>query len=648
MTEEELRQGFLTEADEILSDLQDKLDTLAAGRGDEDLVATLFRGMHSIKGGAAAFRMETIVRLSHAAEDLLDRHRSAGGALGADAAPALQRATDLLVSLVGAERGEAPPPAEVVDAAIAAFAAPEAPEPGFAPLPVTVPEGPDDTAADSALWRIDFAPSRDMFRTANEPILILRALSEMGEVEVDCETRRIPLLDQLEPSEFYLSWRIDLRTTASRTAIEEPFQFVETAADVAITAPSKETRPAPRPSAEAPAGPLPTIRVELDRVDRLMNQVGELVIAQSMLLQELGEAGRSAHGRLGQQLSAFDTLIRDVQQSVMLIRAQPVKTLFQRLARVVRETATETGKAVRLDVEGVETEVDKTVVERLVEPMTHMLRNAVDHGIEDGETRRTAGKPAEGTIALAARQEGGRVVFTISDDGGGLDRSALRRKAADAGVPLPDDASDAEVDALVFASGLSTRDTITDLSGRGVGLDVVREAIAAMGGRVRVTSHPGEGTEFQIVLPLTLAVMDGLLVEAGGQTLVMPLDSVTETRTVAPSDLRPAGPGAEVLMGRDGCVDTIELATALGFRVLSEPAEERVALLAEGRPGERLAYLVDAVTDRRQIVVKPLGGGLPRDPRLSGATILGDGGVALIVDPAGLARHSPNEERARA
>ncbi|MGR3541265.1 MAG: chemotaxis protein CheA [Hasllibacter sp.] len=650
MTEDELRNGFLSEAEEILSDVQDRLDALTGTTpGDED-VAALFRGMHSLKGGAAAFSLSTLIALAHAGEEVLDRRRSDPAALTARERAQLQRCADLLAAQVAAERGEAPPSADAIEEVIAALgqAAPAAPPPpqGFEPVAIASPLGNAPPAPSAArCWRVGFSPARDIYRTANEPILFLRALAELGEVTVRCRTADLPLLDGLDTDECYLAWEVEIATEAPRKAIEEVFDFVESVSDIFLEEIGPPTGGECRPpdpvtphvrEAQAPA----TIRVDLDRVDLLMNQVGELVIAHSMLLQELGDAARSAHGRLGQQLSGLEMMIRDVQGSVMGIRAQPVKALFQRLARTVRETSADTGKPVALTTEGAATEIDKTLIERLAEPLTHLIRNAIDHGIEDPAGRRAAGKPAEGAIHLAARHAGGRVVIRVRDDGAGLDRDALRRRAEMAGQPLPPHAADEEVDALIFHPGLSTREAVTDLSGRGVGMSVVQEVVAANGGRITVASRPGQGTEFVIVLPLTLAVMDGLLVEAAGQTLVVPLDSVAETRTILPGEIHRAGPRSHVLRNRDSCVELIDLADALGFAPPAARQEERVALMIEGRAGERTAYLIDAVRDRRQIVIKALDGSVPAARGISGATILGDGGVALIVDPAILVQHA--------
>ncbi|WP_126975714.1 chemotaxis protein CheA [Frigidibacter oleivorans] len=380
-----------------------------------------------------------------------------------------------------------------------------------------------------------------------------------------------------------------------------------------------------------------TVRVDVDRIDRLVNLVGELVINQAMLAQSVAEAGLPANSAVATGLEAFMMLTRDIQDSVMTIRAQPVKPLFQRMARIVREAAASVGKQVRLRCEGEATEVDKTVIERLADPLTHMIRNAVDHGLEPPTARRAAGKPEEGTITLSARHRAGRVVIVVADDGGGIDRARVRAKALERGLIAPDAVlTEAEIDNLLFLPGFSTADKVSALSGRGVGMDVVRRAIQALGGRISIASDRGRGTRFSISLPLTLAVLDGMVVRAAGETLVVPLSAIVETAALAPGSVSPLGPGMGVIRNRGSFVPLVDLGAELGFRPPLDDAAGRIVLMTAQEDGSRAALIVDEIVEQRQVVIKGLQSGYGRCRGIAAATILGDGRIALILDPGGL------------
>lgn len=319
---------------------------------------------------------------------------------------------------------------------------------------------------------------------------------------------------------------------------------------------------APREAASEPSA---TVRVDLDRIDRLVNLVGELVINQAMLAQSVAEAGLPPNSAVMTGLEAFMMLTRDIQDSVMMIRAQPVKPLFQRMARIVREASGAVGKEVRLRTEGEATEVDKTVIERLADPLTHMIRNAVDHGLERPDKRRAAGKTAEGVITLSAQHRSGRVVIEVADDGAGINRPKVREIAISKGLIPPDaQLSDSEIDNLLFLPGFSTADQVSALSGRGVGMDVVRQAIQSLGGRITIHSEPGKGTRFSISLPLTLAVLDGMVVNVAGETLVVPLSAILETATLTDEDIRALGPNTNVIHVRGAFVPLYDLGAELG------------------------------------------------------------------------------------
>ncbi len=403
---------------------------------------------------------------------------------------------------------------------------------------------------------------------------------------------------------------------------------------VAAPKPVAPVAPAPAAAPSAPAAVAPvTIRVDLDRVDRLINVVGELVIQQAMLAQRVMESGLARSSDIALGLEDLELLTRDIQDSVMAIRAQPVKSVFQRMPRLVREVAEMTGKRVRLVTSGEDTEVDKTVVERLAEPITHMLRNAIDHGLESPEEREAAGKPAEGTVRLAALHRSGRIVIEIADDGKGINRPRVRGIAVDRGL-IAEDAvlTDDEVDNLIFLPGFSTAETITDVSGRGVGMDVVKRSIQALGGRISISSVPGKGSTFTLSLPLTLAVLDGMVVSAAEQTLVAPLSAIVESLTPSVEDIHYVGGHDAVIRFREAFVPLVDVGRVMGFRDGAADLANGVVMIVETEAGSRAALLVDAINGQRQVVIKSLETHYRHVDGVSAATILGDGSVALILD----------------
>ncbi|WP_438750214.1 chemotaxis protein CheA [Pararhizobium sp. O133] len=384
---------------------------------------------------------------------------------------------------------------------------------------------------------------------------------------------------------------------------------------------------------QASSAAAPTIRVDLDRVDRLINLVGELVINQAMLSQSVIENDSNGVSSINMGLEELQQLTREIQDSVMAIRAQPVKPVFQRMARTVREIADITGKSVRLVTEGENTEVDKTVIDKLAEPLTHMIRNAVDHGLEMPEKRLAAGKPAEGTVKLTAKHRSGRIVIELSDDGAGINREKVRQKAIDNDLIAADaNLSDEEIDNLIFHAGFSTADKVSDLSGRGVGMDVVKRSIQALGGRINISSKPGHGSVFSMSLPLTLAVLDGMVVTVAGQTLVVPLTAIVETLQPDAASIHSFGATQRLISIRNSFCPLVDVGRILNFRATQANPVEGVALLVESEGGGQRALMVDAIQGQRQVVIKSLEANYTHVPGIAAATILGDGRVALILD----------------
>jgi two-component system chemotaxis sensor kinase CheA len=392
--------------------------------------------------------------------------------------------------------------------------------------------------------------------------------------------------------------------------------------------------------------------VDPERIDRLIDLVGELVINQAMLAQRVNQNGFAPSSDVVMGLDELEQLTRGIQDSVMAIRAQPVKSVFQRMPRLAREVASQIGKQVRLVMEGEGTEVDKTVIERLAEPITHMLRNAIDHGLETPDARVAAGKSAEGEVRLAALHRGGRIVIEVEDDGRGIDRTRVRQIAVDKGLIAADAVlSDEEVDNLIFLPGFSTASVVSDISGRGVGMDVVRRSVQALGGRISISSRPGEGSIFTLSLPLTLAVLDGMVVDVAGHTLVAPLTSIVESLRPKPHEVRALGPKGAVLAVRDIYVPLVDIGVVLGFRDAPIDPTQGVVLLIEQEDGGRAALVADLIQGQRQVVIKSLESNYRQVEGIAAATILGDGRVALILDVdavVAMRRRDPRAGEARA
>jgi two-component system chemotaxis sensor kinase CheA len=644
--------------------------------------------LDELRSGRLAITPDAMKLFFHAADLLHDHVRAAR-----DAAPAPVGSEECLhdlEALIGDRAGPAPEE-EVTD---------------FQPMGLSFDFGDMDDgmpASEPPAWQIRFTPTAALYASGNEPLHLLRALQALGTAQVTCDLDGLPDLDALRPEDAALSWTILLTGDLTEAEIREVFDFVEdvsrldinqTAADtpakdfsmdfdqglknplppfeaplamaadpVGVSGPdAAATTPTTAPSPAAPQAAIPpsapkepatpteasaTVRVDLDRIDRLVNLVGELVINQAMLAQSVAEAGLPPNSAVMTGLEAFMMLTRDIQDSVMMIRAQPVKPLFQRMARIVREASGAVGKEVRLRTEGEATEVDKTVIERLADPLTHMIRNAVDHGLETPDKRRDAGKSPEGVITLSAQHRSGRVVIEVSDDGAGINRPKVREIAITKGLIAADAVlSDSDIDNLLFLPGFSTANQVSALSGRGVGMDVVRSAIQSLGGRITIHSEPGKGTRFSISLPLTLAVLDGMVVNVAGETLVVPLSSILETATLSEGDIRALGPETNVIHVRGAFVPLYDLGAELGYRRPKSSYDGGIVLLTALENGARSALVVDAIMEQRQVVIKGLQRSYGHIPGVAAATILGDGQIALILDPADLVQNASGRTRA--
>jgi len=692
-----IKETFFQECEEQLAELETGLLSMEQGNTNLETVNAIFRAVHSIKGGAGAFQLHRLVRFAHSFESTLDLMRSERLVGTPAVMKTMLKAAYVLTDLVNAERvgdtfdeeSAANLTAELD--AINRGAGLNADADGHSEeeeitdfVPVTFSldmfEAQDDVPAGDE-FKITFKPHLLLYRNGNEATFLLRELSNLGTMTVECDTSELPSLSELDPEGAYLVWTIRLVTLQHETAIRDIFEFVLGDCDLEVekvAAPepvstviplhpaSGEAAPAQTDTGAAQLAPAgaksggaeaadkakteaaaaesavnATIRVDLDRVDRLINLVGELVINQAMLSQRVIEGGLARSSNVLAGLNALEQLTREIQESVMAIRAQPVKLLFQRMSRIVREVADATGKAVRLRTEGDTTEVDRTVIERLADPLTHMIRNAVDHGLEKVEKRLANGKASQGEVRLSASHRSGRIVIEVADDGAGIDRPRVKSIAIDKGLIPPDSVlTDSEIDNLLFLPGFSTADTVSAISGRGVGMDVVKRSIQSLGGRIAIASNPGKGTTFSLSLPLTLAVLDGMVVTVADQTLIIPLTAIVETMRPKPKDVHQLGVNSQVIADRGGFVPLIDVGRSLGFRAKHSDPLSSVALLVETDSSTRSALMVDAIIDQRQVVIKSLEANYRHVPGIAAATILGDGRVALILDIDSFVAHS--------
>ncbi|WP_341861991.1 chemotaxis protein CheA [Gymnodinialimonas sp. 57CJ19] len=674
---DDFRSSFFEECEELLEAMHDGFGLMIDGLGDKETIHVVFRAVHSIKGGAGAFGLTALVAFAHHFETALDRVRSGAVTASPDLLLLCQRCGDHLSDLVATAReGKDLDPAPaislgdqldaVIGPPVAAEAQTDAAADAFEPLSLDlgdfgmVPDAPAEVSG----YQLKFSAEPELFSSGNEPALLIRALARFGTCSVKAHVADVPPLAQLDPSMSFITWDINLETDASEDVIRDVFDFVTDCAHLTVSAlpimaqpplpdlapppslpsPSNPVVEAPKPKVEsapqpaAPTASLQTIRVDFERVDKLINLVGELVIKEAMLTQAVGTIDLPTGHDVLQEIEGLKQLAGEIQEGVMAIRAQPVKPLFQRMARTIRDAGTMTGKRVKLVMKGEAAEVDKTVLERLVDPLNHMVRNAVDHGLETTEDRLAAGKPAEGTVTLSAAHRSGRVVIEISDDGGGINREKVREIAIERGLVTPDTPlTPSEIDALLFMPGFSLKDEVSELSGRGVGLDVVRNEISSLGGRLAISSEMGQGTVFSISLPLTLAVLEGMIVVVAGQTMVIPITAIQETLHPDSAHIHTIGSGSRVLSIRNTLVPVADLGAMFGFRKEPSDLEDHVLLVVETEAERRCALIVDALHDQRQVVIKSLETNYAQISGIAAATILGDGRIALIVDPEGIA-----------
>lgn len=636
---------FFEEAGENLATLESGLLRLETAVGDDELLNAVFRAAHSIKGGAASFGLDDVARFAHVMEGLLDQFRRGERRVTTRLADVLLRATDQLKDLMQAARAGEPAPPGV------ARSLSELEEARANPLDI-VPVAPAAAGASAA---VD-APAAAKAPTG-EPKR--RRSSGRGATRTSKSKRvaarpsaEVPAPAAVPPAPAAGEPLTDL--PPDKAEIWDETMLVETAGVAARVAPLPLAAPSPPPARGplADAGPRAdglrrrvtdadvsaSIRVSVEKVDKLVNLVGELVISQSIVTQTASDFTPARLVRLMEALADVERNTRELQEQVMSIRMVPIATVFHRFNRVVRDLAAQTGKKILLQLQGEETELDKGVIELLSDPLTHLVRNAADHGLETEQERDAAGKPPAGMIRLAASTEGGVVSIEVVDDGRGLDREKIREKAIERGLLRPeDDPTEEQVFSMIFQPGFSTAATVTDVSGRGVGMDVVRRNIEKLNGTVTVQSRPGKGSRIVLKLPLTMAILDGLTVSLAGNLFILPLASVVESIRPGPDEIRPVLAGGEVVLLRGQTIPLLRTSRLLGLDHAGRTATGGLAVMVE-HDKQLLALMVDEVKGQQQVVIKNLEANYKRVEGTMGATIMGDGRVALILDVPGLAR----------
>ncbi|MEN6498549.1 MAG: chemotaxis protein CheA [Thermoguttaceae bacterium] len=648
--------AFFDEAAEHLTAMEEALLSLERTPEEPELLHSIFRAAHSIKGASGTFGFADIAHFTHHLESLLDRMRDGEITPTRDLVELLLHSADTLGALVAAAKDGGPLPAEVESITQSLEKSLGRGREGT-PLPAAKVAVPVPVSQELAEYRVTFVPGPDLMRHGMDPLLILRDLAEVGELlEIVADTSRIPDLRDLAPEECYLGWTVRLRTGRSQEDVQAVFIFVEDSSQVVV----EKLTPAPVRSEASPGEPSPaaapvaksvspcqsrtrslecsSIRVSVEKVDELINLVGELVIAQSMVNQAVSQIPPEALPAMQEALGAMSRSTRDLQERVMAVRMVPLASVFRRFPRVVHDLAGTLEKQIAVGIAGEDTELDKQMIEQIGDPLTHLVRNAVDHGIESPQERQAAGKSPEGKIGLRAYHEGGTVVIEVSDDGRGLDRERIHRKAIAQGlVKAEEPLTDEQIHTLIFAPGFSTAEQVTDVSGRGVGMDVVKRNIEALNGSVSIESQRGQGSTFRIRLPLTLAILDGLAVSLNNEIYILPLLAVVESFQPKPDDVKTINGKGEVILVRGKAVPLVRL-----HRIFHVPAQvtdptKGLIVILENQ-GKRLGLLVDELLGQMQVVMKSLEANYQKVEGISGATILGDGHVAFILDVPGLSR----------
>ncbi len=700
MEMEEILNLFFEESFEGLDAMESGLLTLEDS-ADKETINTIFRAAHSIKGGAGTFGFMEISEFTHSVETLLDEMRNGTRGVTPDAVQVLLQSVDVIREMIQSAQAKQPivmtganalsgelarvlaqksgpaaaatVEAAAVHAAGAPAAAVEPPAAAAAPVvaasatPVAKRDNPPNNGALEG-WRIDFVPDPSLFKTCNDPMRIFDELANLGQLQVNAGIDKIPSLSDLDPTQCFMSWTLTLRAAAEHARVAEVFDWVDASSKISYepiygsgaavtTTVAKTPADAPPATAQRAAAPRPatpteaasspaakssgesgSLRVATEKVDALINLVGELVITQSMLGRFAEKYEPEDVESLRRSLAQLTRNTRELQESVMQIRMLPIGFSFNRFPRLVHDLSRKLGKKVELKLTGENTELDKTVLEKIGDPLVHLVRNALDHGLEAPAQRLAAGKSDTGTLELNAFHEGGSIIIEVKDDGAGLNKERILAKARERGLVDSDaNLSDDAIYNLIFVAGFSTAETISDVSGRGVGMDVVRRNINDLGGHVQIFSTAGKGSTIRIRLPLTLAILEGQVLRVGKEIYVASLVSIIETVQSTRENLSCVAGRTELFRHRTDYLPIIRLHDLFGIEPDSRDIADGLLVVLEAE-GRRVAMLVDELLAQQQVVIKSLETNFKQVPGLAGATIHGDGTVALILDVPGLIR----------
>lgn len=653
-------QTFFDEADELLADMEKHLLELDFASPDTESLNAIFRAAHSIKGGAGTFGFTVLQETTHILENLLDDARRGELQLSNNIVNLFLESKDIMQDQLDAYKSSQEPDQErfkYICEALRQMAEEAKQGSGTQSVQIEAP-----LVLDEAMLAVDV--------NIAAPVDVVDVSVIQVELRKLKESDRQPLLDELgllgtveNPQHKGDSLRLVLKTKESQDDIRAVLGFLLDDDDIILTTgaaasdpvdniESREETPSIAPKAKPPTAPRKqgrsqgtessSIRVAVEKVDQIINQVGELIITQAMLTQLSTQLDPAKYETLISSIGQLERNARDLQQSVMSTRMMPMEYVFSRFPRLVHDLADKLGKQVELTLVGGSAELDKSVIERIIDPLTHLVRNSLDHGIESMAVRRANGKPEQGNLTLSAEHHGGNIIIEVIDDGAGLNREKILARAQSQGLPVSDSMQDEEVWMLIFAAGFSTAEKVTDVSGRGVGMDVVRRNIQEMGGYVEIHSEQGKGSKIRIILPLTLAILDGMSIRAGDEIYVLPLSTVMESLLLSEKALYKMAGGELVLQVREEYLPLIELHKI--FDIPREPNDlnERIAVIVQGG-GNRYALLVDQLVGQHQVVVKNMEQNYRKVPGISAATILGDGSVALILDVAMLTSLSKNK-----
>ncbi|MFK8031504.1 MAG: chemotaxis protein CheA [Gammaproteobacteria bacterium] len=640
---------FIEECRENVDVLERGLLKMGDGDSSAELLNEVFRAAHSIKGGGATFGFKELSELTHYMETLLDEMRSGNRAVNDADVELLLSSVDIVRELMElGEPGDHPSRQEMQNTLAASVGAAQ-------PSSETTAEVPE--VGTEQAWNVVFKPKPELMTRGNDPLLLIREVGRLGQMSMSLDIDSLPEWSDLDPQTCRLCWEATLKGDVTKDAIAEIFEWIEfdceleinplkvegvspdkevpVAAPVAAPTPKSTATPAtpPSPSKGSASTEASSIRIATDKIDQLINLVGELVITQSMLNRLGSSDGAINSEELRDRLSELERNTRELQENVMRVRMLPMSSGFSRLPRLVRDLSRKLNKKIELVVEGGSTEIDKTILERIMDPLVHLVRNALDHGLETPDEREANGKSPAGTLKLNAYHQSGSVVIEIIDDGRGIDRDRILQLAIERGIVAADETlTDEQVYQLIFAAGFSTAAEVSDVSGRGVGMDVVRRNIMELGGRVDINSQQNIGTTIRIRLPLTLAILDGQLIRTANQDFVIPLLSIIETIEIADSHATRLPGASDVCRFRGEYVPLIHLAKRL--RLTGESTGSLVVILEAH--GQLLGLVIDEVLGQQQVVIKALEDNYRAVPGVAGATIMSDGSVALILDPPSL------------